>query len=135
MIKWDNKYSVNVSMIDDGHKKLIDVVNEATFLQKYDDSPRAISEILVEMTAYALEHFKTEETHMINFKYYDYKSHKDEHNNFSNKISNYCNKLMDGENKIKILDKIIEDLKQWLNNHIQETDKKFVACFKENGLK
>ena len=133
MIKWDNKYSVNVSMIDDGHKKLIDVVNEATFFQKYDDSPRAISEILVEITAYALEHFKTEETHMINFKYYDYKLHKDEHDSFSKIISNYCKKLMDGE--FKIMGEILEDLKQWLINHIQVTDKKYVVCFNENGLK
>ncbi len=119
MIKWDNKYSVNVSMIDEEHKKLIDIVDKATFLQKYDDSPRAISEILVEMTAYALEHFKTEETHMINFKYYDYKSHKDEHNNFSKIISNYCKKLLDGE--FIIIDDVLKDLEKYLVNHIQVT--------------
>ena len=134
MIEWEDKYSVGISMIDEEHKKFIDIINKATYAQQHNRLD-AISEILTDVAVYALEHFKTEETYMIDFKYYDYKSHKDEHNNFSNNISNYCNKLMNGEIKIKILDKIIEDLKQWLNNHIQETDKKFVACFKENGLK
>jgi len=134
MIEWEDKFSVGISIIDEEHKKFIDIINKAIYVQQHNKLD-AISGILTDMAMYALEHFKTEETYMIDFKYYDYKSHKDEHNNFSNKISNYCNKLMDGENKIKILDKIIEDLKQWLNNHIQETDKKFVACFKKNGLK
>ncbi len=133
MIKWDNKYSVNVSMIDEEHKKFIDIINRATYIKKYNDNPKGISEILVEMTVYAQEHFRTEETYMINFEYYDYKSHIDEHNNFSKMISNYCNKLMDGD--LDVIDEVLEDLKQWLVNHIQGTDKKYIDCFKENGLK
>ncbi len=27
MIKWDNKYSVGISMIDEEHKKIIDIIN------------------------------------------------------------------------------------------------------------
>ncbi len=133
MIKWDNKYSVNVSMIDEEHKKFIGILNKATYVQQYDNSGRAISEILVEMNVYALKHFNTEETYMKDFKYYDYKSHKDEHNYFSKMVSNYCKKLIDGE--IKVIEEILEFLKQWLVNHIQGTDKKYVDCFKENGLK
>jgi len=133
MIKWDNKYSVGVSMIDEEHKKFIDIINKATQAKQHDNSPRAISEILVEMTVYALEHFKTEEMHMMNFEYYDYKSHKDEHNNFSEIISNYSKELMDGE--IKVIDEVLEDLKQYLVDHIHGADKRYVDCFKENGLK
>ncbi len=133
MITWDNKYSVNVAMIDEEHKKFIDFINEATYIQQYNNSPKAIAEILFEITAYALKHFKTEETHMINFKYYDYKSHKDEHDSFSKIISNYWQELVD--NKFKVIDAILEHLEWWLINHIQGTDKKYVDCFKENGLK
>ena len=134
MIEWEDKFSVGISIVDEEHKKFIDIINKAIYAQQHNKLD-AISGILTDMAVYALEHFKTEETYMIDFKYYDYKSHKDEHNNFSNEISNYCKKLMDGEIKIRIIDKIIEDLMQWLNNHIQKMDKKFVACFKENGLK
>ena len=134
MIKYDNKYSVNVSMIDEGHKKFIDIINKATHVQKYNSkSPSAISEILIEITTYALKHFRTEETCMINSKYSDYKSHKDEHNSFSKIIPNYWQELTD--NNFKVIDTILEHLKWWLTNHIQGTDKKYVGCFNENGLK
>ncbi len=134
MIKWDNKYSVNVSMIDEDHKKFIDIINKVTHVQKYNNKkPIAISEILIEITSYARKHFRTEETHLINCEYYDYKSHKDEHNSFSKKIPNFWQELAD--NNFKVIDAILEHLKSWLINHIQGTDKKYVACFKENGLK
>ena len=134
MIKWDDKYSVNVSMIDEGHKKVIDIINKATHVQKYNNKmPIAISEILLEITAYARKHFKTEEAYMINCKYYDYKSHKDEHNSFSKMIPDYWQELAD--NNFKVIDAILEHLKWWLTNHIQGTDKKYVVCFNENGLK
>ena len=134
MIKWDNKYSVNVSMIDEQHKKFIDIINKATHVQKYNNKrPSAISEILIEITAYARKHFRTEETYMNDFKYYDYKSHKDEHNSFSKRIPSYWQELAD--NNFKVIDAILEHLKWWLTNHIQGTDKKYVDCFNENGLK
>ncbi len=134
MITWDNIYSVNVSMIDELHKQLIDIINKATHAQKYNSKrPSAISEILIEITTYALRHFRTEETYMINCKYYDYKSHKDEHNSFSKIIPNYWQELAD--NNFKVIDTILEHLKWWLTNHIQGTDKKYIDCFKENGLK
>ncbi len=133
MINWEDKYSVSVSVIDEEHKKFIDIINKAACVQKYDNDSRAITEILIEMTTYAREHFKTEETYMTNFEYSDYKSHKDEHNYFSKIISNYCNKLMHGD--LAIIDEVLEHLKQYLINHIQGTDKKYADCFKENGLK
>ena len=134
MIKWDNKYSVNVSMIDDEHKKLIDIINKATHVQRDNNkSPGEISEILIEITKYARKHFRTEETHMINCNYYDYKSHKDEHNRFSEIIPDYWQELSD--NNFKVIDTILEHLKLWLTNHIQCTDKKYVDCFNKNGLK
>ena len=134
MIKWDNKYSVNVSMIDEGHKKFIDIINKATHVQKYDNKrPIAISEILIEINAYARKHFRTEETYMVNCKYCDFNSHKDEHNSFSKRIPDYWQELTD--NNFKVIDAILEHLKWWLTNHIQGTDKKYVVCFNENGLK
>ena len=134
MIKWNNKYSVNVSMIDEEHKKFVDIINKATHAQKYSSKrPSEISEILIEITTYALRHFRTEETYMIDCKYYDYKSHKDEHNRFSKIIPNYWQELAD--NNFKVIDAILEHLKWWLTHHIQGTDRKYIDCFMENGLK
>ena len=41
--------------------------------------------------------------------------------------------MIKGDNQI--VNEILEYLKWWLINHIQGTDKKYVDCFKKNGLK
>jgi hemerythrin len=129
MFKWDDKYSVGIPMIDEGHKKFIDIINKATYVKKHVNSPRAISELLVDLTAYEQEHFKTEGTCMKNYEYYDYKSHKEEHDNLSKTISNYCKKLMDGE--FIVMDEVLENLEQYLVNHIQVTINMCRLCSNE----
>jgi len=134
MIKWDNKSFANISMNDEDNKKFIDIINKATRIQKYSNKrPSAISEILIDITTYARKHFRTEETNMINSKYSYYKSHKDEHNSFYDRIQNFWQEL--AENNFKVINAILEHLNWWLTNHIQGTDKKYAVCFSKNSLK
>lgn len=132
MLEWDDKYSVGISVINEEHKKFIDIINKAARVQKYDNNSRGITDVLIEMTSYAQEHFRTEENYMTSFEYSDYESHKDEHKNFSEIISSYCNKLMHGD--LAIVDEVFEHLKQYLIDHIQGIDRKYIDCFKRNGL-
>jgi hemerythrin-like metal-binding protein len=132
-IKWDDKYSVGISMIDEEHKKLIGILNKAIFAKKHNDNPEEIQEVLREMTNYVLTHFKTEETYMIKFNYPEYQDHKEEHHNFSIKTIAYFGKVIKGD--YQIANEIFEYLKRWLINHIQVIDKKYIDCFKRNGLK
>jgi hemerythrin len=46
MIKWDDKYSVGISMIDEEHKKLISIFNKAVSAKEHNDNPEEIKEIL-----------------------------------------------------------------------------------------
>ena len=132
MIKWEDKYSVNVSIIDEQHKKLIDIINKA-ITAKQHNNPEALSEILYDMTIYAQEHFKTEEAYMKEFEYPEYQSHKNEHTDFCIKALVYGNRETKGD--YQITDDILEYLQQWLVGHIQITDKKYTDCFNKNGLK
>jgi len=132
MIKWDDKYSVGISIIDEEHKKLIGILNKAIFAKEHNDNPEELREVLREMTNYALMHFKTEETYMKEFNYSEYQDHKEEHRNFSTEIIAYSDKVIEGNSQIA--NEIIEYLKWWLVNHIQATDKKYIDCFNENGL-
>ena len=70
---------------------------------------------------------------MIKFNFPEYQSHRNEHLDFKDKTIACYNKLVRGD--YQITNEILEYLKQWLINHIQGTDKKYVDCFKENGLK
>ncbi len=133
MIEWDDKYCFGISIIDKEHKKFIDVINKAFVAKEHNDNPEEVKEVLKEMTNYALEHFSTEEAYMIKFKYPEYKYHKKEHHDFSMTTLANLRKLIKGD--YQIANEKLEYLKRWLINHIQGTDKKYVDCFKENGLK
>lgn len=56
-----------------------------------------------------------------------------EHLDFTDKAVANINKVINGDYQIS--GEILEYLKQWLLNHIQGTDKKYIDCFKKNGLK
>ncbi len=132
MIEWSKKYSVNVSEIDEEHKQLIDIINKVIVARQHNNDPGEVSEILREMTDYALNHFKTEETYMLKFGYPEYESHKKEHHDFSNKTIEYCKSVDNGD--YEITDDLLEYLQQWLVHHIQEIDKKYADCFNKHGL-
>ncbi len=62
MIKWENKFSVSVPSIDEEHKRFISILNKANAVSQLNDEPgkesELLSEILNEMTLYAISHFK-----------------------------------------------------------------------------
>ncbi len=133
MIEWDDKYCFGISIINKEHKTIIDVVNKAIVAKQYRHNRKIIRGILSEVMEYAKKHFKTEETYMVKFNYPEYPYHKKEHSDFSLRILGYRIKLSNGD--YQILDDIIKFLQEWLVHHIKETDKKYVDCFKKNGLK
>ena len=133
MIKWNDKYNVGISMIDEEHKKLIGILNKAIFAKEHNDNPEEIKEVLSEMVEYSHKHFSTEEAYMIKFHFPEYQLHRNEHLDFTDKTIASYNKLVRGD--YQIANDLLEYLKQWLVNHIQVTDRQYIDCFKKNGLK
>ncbi len=132
MIKWDEKYSVGISIIDDEHKEFFAIINKAVAIKENNGSPEEVREILYEMIKYALKHFATEETYMKKFNFPEFQLHRNEHLDFTDKTFANLNKVIMGD--YQIANEILEYLKQWLVNHIQKTDRKYIECFNKNGL-
>ncbi len=136
MIKWEDKYSVNVSTLDEEHKKIIDTVNAITIAEQHNYTLDKVAEIINGMITYTKKHFKSEETCMIKFKYPAYQSHKEEHIKFLERITFYYNRLVLNDYIVENnIFNILKYFKQWLMDHIQVTDKGYTDCFNNNGLK
>ncbi|GAX60628.1 hemerythrin-like metal-binding domain-containing protein [Candidatus Scalindua japonica] len=133
MIKWDDKYSVGLSCIDEEHKKFIDIINKVIHAKQRIDNSKELTSILNEMNSYVLTHFANEEANMIKSNYPDYENHKKEHQGFYMQLM----ALHDSVSKSgpQLACEILEHLKNWLVNHIEGTDRKYIKCFKEHGLK
>ncbi len=133
MIEWDNKYNVGISIIDEEHKKFIEIINKAVFAIEHIGNIEKTKEVIGEMLEYSDKHFSTEEFYMVKFKSPEYEWHRDIHLDFTDKAIMSYNKLIKGD--YQIANALLEYLKLWFINHVQDTDRKFVDCFKENGLK
>ncbi len=131
-IEWGEMFSVNVSEMDEEHKSFIYVINKVIAAMQKVNEREIVSEVLNEMTLYALSHFKTDEKYMIRFEYQGYHLHKKEHQDFLRKTIGFCKRVTNGD--YNITDDLFEYLKQWLSKHIQECDRKYAECFKKNGL-
>jgi len=132
VIKWDDKYSVDISIIDEEHKEFIDIINKAVAIKENNGNQEEVREVLYKMIKHALKHFATEETYMKKFNFPEFQLHRNEHLDFTNKTFDNLNKIIMGD--YQVANEILEYLKQWLVNHIHGTDRKYIDCFNKNGL-
>ena len=122
MIERNKKFGMGISIIDEDHKKLRDIINKAIVAKKQNYNSGKTKEVLNKMVEYKHKHFSTEEAYMIKFKFSEYQLHRNELLNFlDSTIASYNDLTMDNYH---FINEILEFLKQWLVNNIQGTDTK-----------
>ena len=131
-IEWVESYSVNIKEIDDQHKKLIGILNRAHDAMKAGKGKKAISTLLSELIDYTGYHFRTEEDLFQKYGYPDLIKHKEEHDDLTQKALDLKTSFDEGRLMNNI--EIIIFLKDWLNTHILDTDKKYSAFLNSKGV-
>ena len=129
VIKWKDDFRIGIDEIDEQHKKIFKIANEAYKLLKDEfciDKYDRITELLEELKDYAKFHFSFEEEYMLSIQYKDYFPHKVAHNSFVEKVNSYDLNAID-ENQDKYILEILEFVVNWISQHILVTDKKIVA--------
>jgi len=132
IMKWNDDLSVNISEIDGQHKKLIDLINTLHDAMLARKGKEVLGSILDELAAYTVYHFSTEENYMKQFEYQGYQIHKNEHEAFVKKVDTVSKEFQEG--KLGISMDLMGFLRDWVNNHIKRTDKKYSGFFHQNGL-
>ncbi|KAF5088120.1 hemerythrin family protein [Methanospirillum sp. J.3.6.1-F.2.7.3] len=132
LMKWSDDLSVQVTEIDNQHKKLIDIINSLHEAMLEKKSKEMLAGILDELAAYTVYHFSTEEKYMTEFNYIGLLSHKKEHDAFVSKIESFISAYQ--SNKLGLSMELMSFLRDWVSNHIKGTDKKYSGVFNKNGL-
>ncbi len=47
MIKWNENYSVGISIIDEEHKEFIVIIDKVIVIKEHNDNPEEVREILI----------------------------------------------------------------------------------------
>ncbi len=125
MNSWKDEYITGVELIDEQHKKLIEIADDLYKLLKNQfitDKYDRIVQILNDLKDYAVFHFKSEEEYMLSIGYKKYLSHKVEHDDFTAKINSFDLKEID-ESQQRYLIEILEFVIKWIDGHILKRDK------------
>ncbi len=121
-IDWNEKYSVGKKTIDEQHKTLVALINELHAAMSIGKGKQVMSTVLQRLIDYTITHFSTEEKFMIKYSYPSYLPHRSEHRNFVDKVSDFQKGYNEG--KLALSLEIMSFLKEWLVDHILNTDKK-----------
>lgn len=128
-IAWQDEFSVGVTVIDEQHKMLLQVIN--TFLASLEDNDDrfAIGRSLDEMIKYTEYHFYTEQ--LLLEKHPDFLAHLNQHWQLVKKAK----KIQDDfEHHLELKADIFDFLLSWLKNHILGTDKVYFSYLLNNHL-
>ena len=117
MYEMKPEYYTGIAQIDEEHKKLFEIADEAYELYKNEFIPDKydhIAKILNELRDYTKIHFQHEEEYMksINYK-----------GMFMQKVHELDLEHLD-ENSEEVIQEVLTFLTDWLVHHILETDKK-----------
>ena len=124
-IQWRKEMAVDESVIDEDHKLLIEIVNsfEAAISRKL--APETIDQGLKLLKHYTVEHFRREEELQRAAQYPFFDAHAREHRDVIKKLDNIVAHRRAAATRADISDvakEIINLLKDWLVNHIIQSD-------------
>lgn len=132
LFTWNDSYSVSNEAIDNQHKKLIDLINTLHEAMIKGEGRSVLSDVLKELLAYTKTHFKSEEALMEKAGYSELGAHKAIHDQFTAQVDDFCKKYESGN--LAVTMELMGTLKNWLIDHIQGTDKRYVSRFEEAGI-
>ncbi len=130
--KWQSQFETGIKSIDDQHRVLVSIIGDLERAIHEKTSTKIIDHLLSRIVTYIATHFSHEEKWLLFTKYPDAESHKVEHEILKQQIFDFHSKV---QTKMPDIDKnLLEFLKNWINDHIMKSDKKYVDHFIEKKV-
>ena len=133
LLEWGPKLFTGIEAIDEQHKMLVDMLNEANLRMRSMVERAVVESIVRDLMSYALYHFETEEELMVEHGFAqesseDAATHAREHREFSQTVASVQQDLVAG--KLITREALLGFLNNWLVNHILNTDMRLASFLK-----
>ena len=132
-IVWTSGMSVDVKLLDNDHKKLAILINDLHDGVMTGCARERLEHIFDEIVADSRTHFDHEERFLDKAGYSGAGAHKHEHGHKIQQVLVMQARFMTGATFADDLE-VLNQLRDWLVNHIQDSDQKFVAHLKAAGV-
>ena len=129
---WKDEYNVDIVIIDEQHKKFLDILNELKIIINDNSCKEHVSKIFFQI-AYLIDHyFIKEEIYFKDSKYPNLEQHKISHNQFIDRIIQLQKDVE--ANKPDLCREIYFYLENWFDEHILKYDKEAIEFLKKSGV-
>jgi len=132
-LTWDDSYSVGVTVLDDDHKRLINLINQLQTAALYHTSDEYLKETFDALIDYTKFHFQREEALLEKHDFPGLEAHKLQHQAMIDEVESFVTDYQ--QNTDVTIAKTISYLKTWLINHINGTDKEYTGYLNERNVK
>lgn len=123
MYQFTDDCMINIELIDNEHRKLFDVINEAiSLVEKTDDVEPIFNNLLSTLKDYASTHFAHEEEYMKSINDPELALQQREHRAFTKKVNEFSLDTSSKEAAKKSLNDLLLYLVKWLYHHILSSD-------------
>ncbi len=133
LVTWDTSYSVKVKSCDAEHQKLFDLINQLHEAMKLGLGRAVVADTVHELEKYTQTHFRAEEALMQRAQYPKLDEHRLQHQKFVAQVKQFKDDLEAGSMGSSIA--VLTFLKDWLAEHIKQTDKMYSEHLNSHGVK
>ena len=133
-LKWTDKLSIGVDLIDEQHRMLIQRLNDMSSAIEFNKGPNEIARTLSFLIDYTDFHFSEEEKHMKEQGYPGLEEHMKNHEEFKNTLADLENDYQEDGATNLLAHSIDTFLINWLINHISGVDVQFGDFLREKGV-
>ena len=132
MFEWKQQYSVGIPSIDAQHQNLFGIAHELYEAMSAGKGKAALARILDRLVQYTVVHFAHEERLMRQNEYPDLAKHQVEHAALTQKVSQFQQDFQAGHVTMTV--QLLHFLKDWLEHHIQGSDKAYAPHLKAKAV-
>ena len=132
LIEWKTEFETGVAKIDAHHKELVNMINELHEAMIEEKGKDFLGMLLDRLINYTLMHFSTEEEYMLKYRYKESEEHLKKHKELRDKATEFKKNYDSGKTVMYM--SVMTFLKEWLQNHMLDTDVKFGKFLKENEV-
>jgi hemerythrin len=131
LFQWKDDYLVGQPDIDRQHKKLFQLADQLHGAMTAGKGKDVLMETLGDLIDYTKRHFAAEEALMQRSNYPGYAEHKAFHDKLTAQVVQFQTDFASGKSIVTI--QLLQFLKDWLQHHIGETDRKIAVYLSQQA--
>lgn len=128
---WDSKFSVHVDEMDRQHQVWFQCINDLIEAISSQQGVSALDRVFPEVIRYTEYHFQEEEGFLEKSGYPDLERHRLEHRRFEERMRELYRAYKEEDAPISLA--VLEQLVNWLKDHILGTDMRYGEFVKQKG--